>query len=148
MVNPENVNEVIAESGLSGEIDLLSIDMDSCNYWLREAIQAVRARVVVVEANAIFGDRSPVVPDYAGSTRQTHNEYYGASLAALASLGRRLGYRLVAVNRLGFNAFFVERDLKAPSLPELPLANTHSFAREAKKQFPEIAQYPLHEIPA
>jgi hypothetical protein len=148
MVSPENVNKLLAEAGLRGNIDLLSIDIDSCDYFVWEAIQGIRPRVVVIEANAAFGDRSVVVP-YAGSpTRHIHTEYYGASLAALTSLGHRLGYKLVAVNRLGFNAFFVQRDLCGTNLPEfaLPLAWKHPFTLKAEERFEELARYPLQTI--
>lgn len=148
MASPDNVNQLISGSGLQGEIDLLSIDIDSCDYWLWEAIQCVRPRVVVIECNAVFGDRSLVVPYTGGPTLDRNPDYYGASLAALACLGRRLGYKLVAVNRLGFNAFFVERALGGESLPELPLPLTwkHPYALEAEKRFEQLAQYPLQTV--
>lgn len=148
MVNPENANQLIAEAGFDGSVDLLSIDIDSWDYWVWKAIHQIRPRVVVMEANAAFGDRSVVVPYGKSPARQPHSDYYGASLAALTKLGCRLGYRLVAVNRLGFNAFFVDRDLDGTNLPEvpLPLARKHPFALEAEQRFEQLAGYPLENI--
>jgi len=148
MVSPENVNKLLAEAGLQGSIDLLSIDIDSCDYFVWEAIQGVRPRVVVIEANLAFGDRSVVVPYTGKPTREMHTEYYGASLAALTNLGRRLGYKLVAVSRLGVNAFFVERELGGENLPELalPLAWKHPYALKLETQFAQLAGYPLQTI--
>jgi len=59
-----------------------------------------------------------------------------------------LGYKLVAVNRLGFNAFFVDRDLGGTNLPELslPLARKHPYALEAEQRFEQLAAYPLQNI--
>jgi hypothetical protein len=148
LVSPENVNNLILEAGLRGRVDLLSIDIDSHDYWVWEAIECVRARVVVIEVNPVFGDRSVVVPYTGGPTRQAHVDYYGASLAALASLGCRLGYKLVAVNRLAFNAFFVLQDLGGAYLPELalPLTSKHPYALAAEKRFDQLARYPLQNI--
>lgn len=148
MVSPENVNKLIAEAGLRGSIDLLSIDIDSCDYFVWESIHGIRPRVVVIEANLVFGDQSVVVPLASGSTRQMHTDYYGASLAALTCLGSRLGYRLVALNRLGFNAFFVDRDLDTANLPELslPVVTKHPYALEIEKRFEQIARYPLQTV--
>jgi hypothetical protein len=42
--------------------------------------------------------------------------YYGASLTALTRLNMRKGYRLVAVEPAGVNAFFLRHDV-APHVP-------------------------------
>jgi hypothetical protein len=43
----------------------------------------------------------------------------GASLPAFVKLGRSKGYRLVGVQSLGFNAFFVRNDVGEDLLPEV-----------------------------
>ena len=148
MVSPENADTLILEAGLRGSIDLLSIDIDSTDYWVWKAIKSVRPRVVVMEVNPAMGDRSLVVPYPMKFTRAQHPDYYGASLAAYTALGCSLGYKLVALNRLGFNAFFVERDLGGDNLPEvaLPLPLKHPYALEAEKRFSQLEQYPLQSL--
>ncbi len=148
MITRENVNKLIADAELGSHIDLLSIDIDSHDYWVWEAIEVVRARVVVMEINPTFGDRPLVVPYTGRPTREVHADYYGASLAALASLGSRLGYKLVAVNHLGFNAFFVERNLGGEYLPELalPLASKHPYAVAAQQRFEQVERFPLQSV--
>ena len=54
-VAPESIDALLAEHGSSGEVDLLSIDIDSIDYWVFEAISASSARVLVMEYNALFG---------------------------------------------------------------------------------------------
>jgi hypothetical protein len=149
LVNRDNVNQLIMDSGLSGTIDLLSIDIDSHDYWVWEAIECVRPRAVVVEYNPAFGDRSIVVPYTGGPTRDAHLDYYGASLAAFAHLGCRLGYKLVGVNSLGFNAFFVLRDVCGEHLPELqlPLSSKHPYALEAQKRFDQMEHLRFQRVP-
>jgi hypothetical protein len=115
-VTPENVNALLADHGLVGEIDLLSIDIDSSDYWVWQAIEVCSPRVVVIEYNPHFGrERAVTVPAIPGHDRKAvERSYYGASLPALVQLGRTKGYRLVATERI--NAFFIRNDV-APEIP-------------------------------
>ena len=113
-VTRENVNDLLARHGLTGEIDLVSIDIDSCDYWVWEALTVASPRVVVIEYNADFGtERAVTVPDDPAFSRESTAEkrYYGASLQALVRLGARKGYRLVLVEPTSVNAFFVRNDV-------------------------------------
>ncbi len=119
-VTRENVNQLLAEQGLSGDIGLVSIDIDGNDYWVWEALTAISPAIVVIEYNARFGpDRAVTVPYDAGFDRaKAHPSmiYYGASLRALWLLGERRGYALVGCNSAGNNAFFVRRDLMSAAL--------------------------------
>jgi hypothetical protein len=117
-VTRENINDLITASGCAGEVDLFSLDLDGCDYWIWEAMTACTARVVILEYNSMFGaERSVTIPyEPAFDRHQHHSTYYGASLAALTRLSARKGYRLVAVEPNGVNAFFV-RDGLAPHIP-------------------------------
>jgi hypothetical protein len=132
-VTRENINSLLRSAGLAGDIGLLSIDIDGNDYWLWEAIDAVSARIVIVEYNARFGaERAVSVPYDPGFERaQAHHSmiYYGASLAALRALGRRKGYALVGCCSAGNNAFFVRRDCLAAGLAELSVAQAFMPAR-------------------
>src|SRR5690606_22317420 len=61
-VTPGNVNQILREAGVPGEIGLLSIDIDGNDYWIWEAINSFRARIVVIEAKVEFGLNDVVVP--------------------------------------------------------------------------------------
>lgn len=116
-VTRENVDSLLREHGLEGEIDVLSIDIDGNDIWVWEAVSAVSPRIAVVEYNAFFGpSRSVAVPYAADHSYQPGSSYYGASLAALATVSGRKGYRLVAVEPRGTNAFFLRGDV-APEIP-------------------------------
>lgn len=122
-ITKDNINDLIRRNGVSGEIGLLSVDIDGIDYWVWDAIDCVAPSLVVAEYNARFGpERSVTVPYDAGFVRNTahhSNIYYGASLAALCRLGKRKGYCFVGCNTAGNNAFFVRNELRPPSLPEL-----------------------------
>jgi hypothetical protein len=125
-ITKDNINDLIRRNGISGEIGLLSVDIDGNDYWVWEAIDAVVPSVVVVEYNARFGpERSvtvPYNPAFVRAVAHHSNLYWGASLSAFCRLGKRKGYSFVGCNTAGNNAFFVRSDLRQPNLPELTAA--------------------------
>jgi len=128
-VTPENINELLVGSGITGEIDVLSIDIDGHDYWVWKAISAVDARVVVIEYNAhvAYPDRRVQPLDECDPWNGT--DYFGASLGALKRLADDLGYTLVHTDLAGVNAFFVRADLAEglPSGDAVPLRAPNYF---------------------
>lgn len=122
-LSAENVNEFLIQAGAPGEPDLLSIDIDGNDYWLWKAIDVITPRVVVIEFNHLWGaDRSvtiPYDPKFQAEYTEHGTDYAGASLPAMVKLGRAKGYRLVAVNRIATNAFFVRDGLGEELFPEI-----------------------------
>lgn len=116
-VTKENINEFISASGISGEIGLLSIDIDGNDYWVWEAINVVDPAIVICEYNGLFGSTYPVTIPYNPNFHRTKahfsNLYFGASLPALVILGEKKGYDFVGSNSAGSNAFFVKKQLSA-----------------------------------
>ena len=117
LVDRDNVNALAAELGLPRELDLLSIDIDGNDYHVWEALDAVAPRAVVIEYNPKLPPPTRWVMRYDPSHAWDGSDQYGASLAALAALGERKGYRLVACNITGSNAFFVRQDLAGGKFP-------------------------------
>ncbi len=117
-VTRDNVNQLVQEAGFDGDIDLLSIDLDGMDYWIWQALDCVRPRIVVAECNNSWGPyESLTVPYQPGFTWARGSEYAGATIAAMCKLGTQKGYRLVGAQRYGFNAFFVRDDLARDTLP-------------------------------
>ncbi|MBW6453546.1 MAG: hypothetical protein K0A92_07160 [Methyloprofundus sp.] len=121
-ITRENVNQIIEAAGYTGEIDLLSLDVDGVDYYLWEALTIVNPRVVVLEYNHLLGPLRvlsvPYRPDFVAEFTQYGSDYAGASLAAFVKLGRAKGYRLVGTNTIGTNAFFIRNDINPELLPE------------------------------
>jgi hypothetical protein len=110
-IDRDNINALIEkEGGISGEIDLLSIDIDGNDYWVWEAIKCVNPRVVAIEYNAKFPPNFEWVMEYNPKHIWRGDDGHSASLKSLELLGTRLGYRLVGTNVSGVNAFFVRND--------------------------------------
>jgi hypothetical protein len=113
-ITRENINDLIRTAGFSGEIGLLSVDIDGNDYWVWEAIDVVRPVICICEYNAVFGDLHPVSIPYEARFTRIHAHfstlYFGASIAALRALAERKGYRFVGTNLAGNDAFFVRED--------------------------------------
>lgn len=108
----ENIVDWFRKCDVPEVPDLVSIDIDGCDWWMWEAIgQHYRPRVVVVEYNASAGPNldwtMPYVPDH----KFDETVYFGASLKAFVRLGLLFGYELVGCDPQGINAFFVRREL-------------------------------------
>ena len=113
-ITPNNVNQLARHAKeLIGEIDVVSLDLDGNDYWVAEALNFERTRIVVVEYNPIFGGaRSVTVPRddmFDRTAAHFSNLYYGASLNAFIGLFSRKGFDFVGTNRVGNNAFFVAK---------------------------------------
>lgn len=111
-ITKDNINQLIENAGLSGEIGLLSIDIDGNDYWVWQAIDIVKPAIVVVEYNSHFGKEIAVTIPYSKDfVRKNSNKpvsYFGASLCALEKLGKSKGLVLIGSNLAGNNAFFVD----------------------------------------
>ena len=125
LVTAENINGLIGQGGFSGEIDLLSIDIDHNDYWVWKAIDAVAPRVVVIEYNATLRPPMALVVPYRSDAQWDGSNHYGASLEALVRLATTKNYRLVGCSIAGVNAFFVRADLCADRFLEPATAQEH-----------------------
>lgn len=110
----DNINTVIGDGGMKGEIDLLSVDIDGNDYHIWKAIDVVAPRVLVIEYNAYAPPPVRWVMKYDPSyVWDGESSYFNSSLQSLEDLGRTKGYTLVGCNLSGLNAFFVRSDLTA-----------------------------------
>jgi hypothetical protein len=141
-----NVNDLIKVNGFEGPVDLLSLDLDGVDYWIWEAIDVIRPRVVMAEVQCIWGSERAVTVPYSDTFKTPPIDrfliYSGASLPAFVKLGRKKGYRLVGVQRLGYNAVFVADGVGETMLPEVDLDSCvdRPFVAWAKRELlPKVA---------
>jgi hypothetical protein len=124
-ITAENIDGLIAETAHTTDVDLLCIDVDFNDYWIWRAIACVRPRVVVIEYNPVWAPPLSVVVPYAPDGRWNGDNYFGASLGALVTLGAAKGYSLVGCSFTGANAFFVRNDLCADHFVKPATAEEH-----------------------
>jgi hypothetical protein len=120
--------------------DVFSLDIDGVDYYVADALLRVgfRPRIWVVEYNSAFGPDEkvtiPYSPNFACSSAERENLYYGCSIGAWHFLLENTGYRFVTVDSAGVNAFFVDPaefdDEFLSSLRGLSFANSISHVRE------------------
>ena len=155
-VTPDNINALLAGAAVPEEPDVLSIDIDSHDYWVWQALSACRPRIVVIEYNASFGPELSVTipaPRDDGAGLPDAPCYHGASITALQRLGARKGYELVGGDSNGVNAFFVRRDLAESSglHAVTPAQAFRPHRRRSRKktwheQYQSIAHLPLEIV--
>lgn len=131
-ITKDNINTIIKQAALYEKskiqdesavpfpgvnIDLLSIDIDGNDYWVWDAINCIKPRVIVIEYNVKFPPHFEWIMEYDESHWWNQNDNMGASLKALELLGTQKGYQLVGTNLTGSNAFFVRKDLTDDKFP-------------------------------
>lgn len=124
-ITRDNINDLIRQTAVDAEPDLLSIDIDGNDYWIWQAMTGMRPRVVVIEYNATFRPPHKIVQKYNPTHWWNGSNYFGASLKAIEELGREKGYVLVGCNFSGVNAFLVREDLVGNLFPEPFTAERH-----------------------
>ena len=129
-ITAENINEIIGRE-ITGEIDILSIDIDGNDYWVWKAVNCIHPRVVVIEYNAKFPPPCEWVMKYNPHHMWDGSDKHSASLKSLELLGTELGYRLVGTNMNGINAFFVKSEEAKNLFPEPATAENlfHTWGR-------------------
>lgn len=114
-ITKDNINDIFKDAGFTGEIGILSIDIDGNDYWVWQAINTVNPAIIIAEYSSVLGDVYPISIPYEANfhRHKAHHsgQYAGASIAALKYLAQEKGYVFIGTNAVGVNAFFVRQDL-------------------------------------
>jgi hypothetical protein len=126
-VSVSNINTLLEQQGFIGEIDLLSIDLDSFDYYIWKALDVITPKVVIIEIELSLGLSEKVLP-----YNESEPSKNAASAKAMNQLAREKGYRLVGANQYGHNMIFVHNNYGTDLLPEVAVESilTHPYATE------------------
>lgn len=116
-ITKDNINQLIADYTTIEDIGLLSVDIDGNDYWVLEAINVIKPRILICEYNSVFGKQPLSVPyqsDFVRSKAHYSELYFGASLGAFCYLAEKKGYDFIGTSSCGVNAYFVRKDLSSP----------------------------------
>ena len=114
-ITQETVSQ-LGQLALDNRPDVLSLDIDGNDYYIAKMLFEVgfRPKIFVVEYNSAYGDEKKITIAYRGdfdfTTAHASQLYYGVSISGWKSLFRKYGYKFVAVDSNGVNAFFVNPD--------------------------------------
>ena len=109
------------------ELDVLSIDIDSYDYWVWKSL-VHKPKLVVIEYNSNWKE-SVTVPYDINHKGWAGNSYFGASATALRDLGEKKGYDLIGFQPYT-NLFFLRKDLNKERF------KIHGLSREEHIQTP------------
>lgn len=109
VVTPENVVPLLKAYNIEREFGVLSLDIDSYDYWVLDALLAeFRPRLVVTEINEKIPPPVKFVVKYDPAFQMTHH-FFGYSIASLADLAARHNYAILEVEYN--NAFLAPLEL-------------------------------------
>lgn len=150
-ITRENINSLISDNGVSGEIDLFSLDMDGNDYWVFQALNVISPRVIICEThNVIPPDRALTVPYKEDFSRDlTLPDYCSVSLLAMQKLCKEKGYRLIGGHRYGFNAIFMRNDVGQDYFPEVSVESVvdNGYSAHARTvRWDKVKNFPWVEV--
>lgn len=99
----DRLDAILSSSGVPVDLDVLSIDIDGCDYWVLDSLEIHRPRVIVIEFNPTIPNSVEFVQPRDFSVQQ------GSSPLSITRLAEAKGYVLVAVTFV--NLILVRADL-------------------------------------
>jgi len=152
-ITKDNIDSLIKDSGFGGEVDLLSMDIDGNDYYIMEAIQCIKPRVIICEThNVIPGNLSLTIPyrdDFNYLDGKQHIDFRSVSLLAMTKLLNKKGYRLIGAHRFGFNAIYLLNELGTEYFPEVSVESVlnNDFTRFRRNTtWNEVKDMPWVEV--
>jgi len=109
VVTPQNVVPLLRAYNIEREFGVLSLDIDSYDYWVLDAVLAeFRPRLIVTEINEKIPPPIKFVVKFDPNFQMTHH-FFGYSIQSLAELAARHDYAIIEVEYN--NAFLAPREL-------------------------------------
>ena len=136
----DSLDNILTRMDAPSNLDLLSIDIDSDDYYIFESLQDFKPRLLVIEYN-------PTIPPEIDLI-QERGEYFGASALALVNLARKKGYGLVCCT--DSNCFFVlqseypKLNIAEPSLEEVFVRDHLTYVITSADGRPFLSRKPTY----
>jgi len=122
----DSLDAILSKTEIPADFDLLSIDIDGCDYHIWESLQTYKPKVVCIEYN-------PTIPvDVPFVQAKDFNVKHGNGVKALDNLAHEKGYRTVALTTT--NVIAVREDLTDKVLPK-GIPAIEDIAPESARQF-------------
>ncbi len=133
----DTINDALSKTDIPKEFDLVSIDIDSNDYWIWKSMEYT-PKIVVIEYNRNLYPHESKAIRYDPKFVYDNTAYYGSSARALYKLGQSKGYTLVANTKE--NLFFIKDEyvknrFKPLDVNKIARVKTHA---PASKDFIEV----------
>lgn len=151
-ITKDNINQLISENGFTGRVDLLSLDIDGIDYYLMQAIEVIKPRVIICETHNIIPDNLSLTIPYQANFNHLsgpHPDFMGVSLLAMKKLLSKKGYRLIGANRYGFNTIFMASGVGEKYFRAVTIKSVHanSFTQESvSSRWPKVKALPWVKV--
>ncbi len=131
-VTPFNVVPLLESYSIEREFGVLSLDIDSYDYWVLDALLArFRPRLIVTEINEKIPPPVKFRVNYDPDFRLTHH-FFGYSIESLSELCARHGYSLIALEYN--NAFLAPSELHGVRPLEVDDAYRRGYLERADRK--------------
>ena len=107
-VDYDNINEIIRKQIILNNFDFFSLDTDGMDYWILQSLN-FNPKIICAEFNPWFGKVKALTIPKSKSFNYQSDMFYGASIKAFKYLLNKKGYKLVAIESSGNNAFFINQ---------------------------------------
>ena len=133
-VFPDKALEVFKRYNVPKDLDFLSVDIDSSDFWVTRAIlKEYRPALVSVEFNSNFlGSTSATIPNCWPSFTWKQDKLYGASARAINDMVEGYGYSYI-YHMTMTDIFFIRTDLLPEKFRGMRLEETYD-------------SFPIHKI--
>ena len=137
-ITKDNINNIIEDAGFAGEIDLLSVDIDSTDYYIMDAIDSANPRVIICEIHSGIPITEALTIPYSDSHFAMDKPYpevlfRSLSMAAADKLLTKKGYRLIGAHKFGFNVIFMRNDVGTEDFPAIDLESARGMYFDEEK---------------
>ena len=113
----DTLDEILIKTNTPIDFDILSLDLDGCDYWIWDNLR-FKPKVVIVEYNSNW-EKSTTVP-YNPEHEWDNTQFYGASGLALTKLANERGYELIA-HIPNVNLIFIDKNYNKENFPVLDI---------------------------
>jgi len=109
-VTQENINNLFEKYNVPENFDLLSIDIDSLDYFILKNLNTMKFRpsIIIIETNPGLPNEIPLTVDDSKNSNPGIG-YFGTNLLAVYDLANEKGYKFVTTVR--WNAIFIRKEL-------------------------------------
>jgi hypothetical protein len=124
-ITREGIVELFEKHNVPKHINYLCVDIDYNDFYVLKKIldSSYTCDIIVCEYNGVHSPTEDKVVKYRSNRMWDGSNYFGVSILTLTKLCNAHGYKLVACDKKGVNAFFVRDEL----VEKFPFANVNEI---------------------